>query len=151
VNADFWFAAIVATNNANDIEAAGRRLVSTQSAQILAGNGADMFPLVRVYGGRRRRELGAGPGFDFNEAEDSVVPADKINLTPIVRNAKISCHNRVAQSSQVKISFDLALFAGKQVFWPRGGKLPLASSRLRTTNLVSRIITCCLIRSRISN
>jgi hypothetical protein len=116
VNADCWLTA-TAKHNANDIEAAWRWPINGQSAQILPGDGANMFPFVRVNGGRWRRKVCARPGFHFDKAKNPVVPPDKVNLTPVVGDAEICRHNPVVQGTQVEVRFDFTLFAGQQMPW----------------------------------
>src|SRR5271166_1269398 len=68
LKADLRFAAQIAGHNADDVEAAGRRPVTRQSPNVLPSYGQDVPFLVPVNCGRGRREIGAGPRFDLDEA-----------------------------------------------------------------------------------
>ena len=117
VEADLGSAAVLPKNNADDIEATGRRLVTGQPPEVLPGDRTNMLPFLHVNRGRRRREIGAGPGFDFDEAKNAVVPADQVNLTSVVGDAEVCSHNPVAQRTQVEVCLDFTLLANAEVLW----------------------------------
>ncbi len=139
VNRDCRFAAVVAQDNADDIEAAGRRPVAGQPAKILPSDGANMFLLVPVDGSRRRGEISAGPGLDFDEAKNTAIPADQVDLAAVIGDAEISRYNPIAEGSQVEIRLNFTLLAGPQVLWFWRSKTFTSDLQTSNANLVSHI------------
>ena len=117
VDVDLRFAAVLAKNNADDIEAARRRLIAGQSSDILPSDGTNMLLLVQVNGSRWRSEIRASSRLDLDEAKDSAVPADKVDLTSVVGDAEVCRHNLVAETSQVEVGLKFTAFACQQVLW----------------------------------
>ncbi len=135
VNADLGLAPVLAKNNADDIEATGRWPFAGQSADILPRDGTNMLLLLQVNGGRWRREIRGGSRLDFDEAKNSIVPADKVDLTPVVGDAEVCRHKLVAETSQVEVGLKFTAFAGQQVLWfsrwqTPGGEFQTADNEL---------------------
>ena len=117
MNTDVGFTAVRAKNNTHDIEAARRRHITGESADILPGNGTNMFFLLRVDGGRRGSEISCGSGLDLDEAKNSAVPADEVDLASVVGDAKVRRHNLVSEPPQVEVSLNFTPLAGPKVLW----------------------------------
>ena len=115
MNADLGFTAVCAKNNTDDIEAARRRLITGQSADILPGNGTNMVFLLQVDGGQRGSKISARPRLDLDEAKNSMVPSDQVDLTSVVGSAKVCRHNLVTARSQMEVSLNFTSLTGQKV------------------------------------
>src|SRR5271165_988860 len=151
LKADLGLAAAIADDHADDVEAARWRPVAGQSADVAASHRTNVFLLVQVNRGRGWGEIGAGPRLHLDEAQHSVIPANQVNLTAVIRNAEVRRHHSVAELPQVEVRFDFTALAGQQVLRRLRRKCRLARSRLRMTNWLSQIIgpvTNVLVMSR---
>ena len=103
-------------NNADNVEAAGRRLDARKATNIPARNRYDVPSLASINGRHRWRKPAVGSGFDFNEAKNAVVPSNQINFAPVIRYAKVCGNDPVPQASQVQVRFNFTAFTGQQMF-----------------------------------
>ena len=112
MQANLRFAAAIARNHADDIEAAGRRPVTGQATDILPSDGQDVPLLVPIHRSRGRREIGTRPRFDLDKTQNSIIPADQVNLAAVVRNTEVRGHDSVAEGAQMEVRLNFAVLAG---------------------------------------
>jgi hypothetical protein len=115
VQRDLRFCAIWGENDADDVKAARRPSVTRQAANIAPRNREDVALLGQVHRGRGWRKFSAGPRFHLNEAQHSSVPSDQVDFAAVTRHAKVRGHDAVAETSQVKVGFQLAAPSSEQM------------------------------------
>jgi len=72
--------------------------------------------LRRIYSRFRRHQPGLGVGLHLDEAEDTMIPCDQIDLSPVLWRAKILSDDAITSFAEIEVGFHFAATGDPKMF-----------------------------------